>query len=150
MGEATMLAFSWTPIPLEDPRVLLDQARCEQFQSRLGQLHYKMTDVSEGVIVREGKLSLTTTSLEVDNLNTGSEYSLSIFATNPEGQFSESAGSTVTGRTLAAAHDVTMVVVGVIVGLLIIILVAVYLFLRRRGLPQRRKAIPQAETGVYS
>ena len=46
-------------------------------------------------------------------------------------------GSTVTGRTLAAAHDVTMVVVGVIVGLLvIIILVAVYLFLRRRGLAQ--------------
>ena len=34
--EATKLAFSWTPIPLEDPRVLLDQARCEQFQSRLG------------------------------------------------------------------------------------------------------------------
>jgi len=149
--EATMLAFSWTPIPLEDPRVLLDQARCEQFQSRLGQLHYKMTDVSEGVIVREGKLSLTATSLEVDNLNAGSEYSLSIFATNPEGQFSQSAGSTVTGRTLAAAHDVTMVVVGVIVGLLvIIILVAVYLFLRRRGLAQRRKPIPQGETGVYS
>ena len=37
--EATMLAFSWTPIPLEDPRVLLDQARCEQFQSRLGLLN---------------------------------------------------------------------------------------------------------------
>ena len=69
-----------------------------------------MTDVSEGVIVREGKLSLTATSLEVttvpsltvtgtltplkvDNLNAGSEYSLSIFATNPEGQFSQSAGN---------------------------------------------------------
>jgi len=37
--EATKLAFSWTPIPLEDPRVLLDQARCEQFQSRLGFLN---------------------------------------------------------------------------------------------------------------
>ena len=38
---------------------------------------------------------------------------------------------------MAAAHDATMVVVGVIVGLLvIIILVAVYLFLRRRGLAQ--------------
>ena len=41
---------------------------------------------------------------------------------------------------MAAAHDVNMVVVGVIVGLLvIIILVAVYLFLRRRGLPQVTK-----------
>ena len=37
--EATKLVFSWTPIPLEDPRVLLDQARCEQFQSRLGFLN---------------------------------------------------------------------------------------------------------------
>ena len=46
----------------------------------------------------------------------------------------------MTGRTLAAAHDVTMVVVGVIVGLLvIIILIAVYLFLRRRGLAQVTK-----------
>ena len=41
---------------------------------------------------------------------------------------------------MAAAHDVTMVVVGVIVGLLvIIILVAVYLFLRWRGLAQVTK-----------
>ena len=47
-------------------------------------------------------------------------------------------GSTIEAKTLAAeGHDVTMVVVGIIVGLIfIVILVALYAFLRRRGLPQ--------------
>ena len=46
-------------------------------------------------------------------------------------------GSTITATTAAAGHDVTMVVVGIIVGLIfIVILVALYAFLRRRGLPQ--------------
>ena len=46
-------------------------------------------------------------------------------------------GSTITATTAAAGHDVTMVVVGIIVGLIfIVILVALYAFLRRRGLSQ--------------
>ena len=46
-------------------------------------------------------------------------------------------GSTVSVRTVAASHDVTMVVVGTVVGLiLILLLLALYAFLRRRGLSQ--------------
>ena len=87
------------------------------------------------------------------SLTADTEYSLSIFVTDTEGEYEQGAsnqpfssfsvfdnlvtGSTVSGRTVAASHDVTMVVVGIVVGLaLILLLVALYAFLRRRGLPQ--------------
>jgi len=145
--EATKLSFSWANLPRDDPRILLKQNECERFESRPGQLHYKVVEQSEGVVVREGNLSLATSSLEVGSLTADTEYSLSIFVTDTEGEYEQ--GSTVSGRTVAASHDVTMVVVGIVVGLaLILLLVALYAFLRRRGLPQRRK--PRVETGVYS
>jgi len=151
-SEATKLSFTWADLPLHDPRIVLKQNECDQFQSLPGQLHYKMVKGSEGVIVREGNLSLTTSSLEVESLAADTEYSINIFVTDSEGRYDPAAGSTITARTLAAeGHDVTMVVVGVIVGLIfIVILVALYAFLRRRGLPQRRKPSPRVETGVYS
>merc|ERR1712037_347986 len=145
--EATKLSFSWANLPRNDPRILLKQNECERFESRPGQLHYKVVEQSEGVVVREGNLSLATSSLEVGSLTADTEYSLSIFVTDTEGEYEQ--GSTVSGRTVATSHDVTMVVVGIVVGLaLILLLVALYAFLRRRGLPQRRK--PRVETGVYS
>ena len=82
-SEATKLSFTWADLPLDDPRIVLKQNECDQFQSlpgdscmqdlvarieiikSSGQLHYKMVKGSEGVIVREGNLSLTTSSLEV-------------------------------------------------------------------------------------
>jgi len=147
--EATKLSFTWADLPLDDPRVVLNQNECERFESRPGQLHYKMVGVSDGVVVREGNLSLRETNLEVPSLTADTEYSFSIFVTDSEGKYDEAAGSTVLVRTEAGSHDVTMVVVGVVLGLiLILILVALYAFLRRRGLPQRRK--PRVETGVYS
>jgi len=150
-SESTKLSFTWADLPLDDPRILLKQNECEQFESLPGQLHYKIVEGSEGVIVREGNLSLTSTSLEVESLAADTEYSISIFVTDSEGRYDQAAGSTITATTAAAGHDVTMVVVGIIVGLiLIVILVALYAFLRRRGLPQRRKPLPRVETGVYS
>jgi len=149
--ESTKLSFTWADLPLDDPRILLKQNECEQFESLPGQLHYKIVEGSEGVIVREGNLSLTSTSLEVESLAADTEYSISIFVTDSEGRYDQAAGSTITATTAAAGHDVTMVVVGIIVGLIfIVILVALYAFLRRRGLPQRRKPLPRVETGVYS
>jgi len=87
--------------------------------------------------------------LKVGSLTADTEYSISIFVTDSKGNYNETAGSTVSVRTVAASHDVTMVVVGTVVGLiLILLLLALYAFLRRRGLSQRRK--PRVETGVYS
>merc|ERR1719397_2476156 len=150
--ESTKLSFTWADLPLDDPRILLKQNECEQFESLPGQLHYKIVEGSEGVIVREGNLSLTSTSLEVESLAADTEYSISIFVTDSEGRYDQAAGSTITATTAAAGHDVTIVVVGIIVGLIFIfLLVALYAFLRRRGLPQqRRKPLPRVETGVYS
>jgi len=158
-AQATKLGFTWARLNLHHPRVVLKQSDCEQFESRLGQLHYKLVETSEGVLdpllegvlVRDGNLSLSATSLEVEGLTADTEYSIGIFATNPQGRYDPAAGSTVSARTLTASHDMTMVVVGIIVGIILIVfLVVIYVFLRRHGLPQRRKPLPRVETGVYS
>ena len=82
-------------------------------------------------------------------LTADTEYSIHIFATNPQGRYDQAAGNyiipvrplsgninnTITGSTVSArtSHDMTMVVVGII---LIVFLVVIYVFLRRHGLPQ--------------
>ena len=35
-NEATKLSFTWAQLPRDDPRVVLKQAECERFESRLG------------------------------------------------------------------------------------------------------------------
>ena len=92
----------------------------------------------------------------MEGLTADTEYSIGIFATNPQGRYDPAAGnyiipvrplsgyinntitgSTVSARTLTASHDMTMVVVGIIVGIILIVfLVVIYVFLRRHGLPQ--------------
>ena len=91
--------------------------------------------------------------MKVGSLTADTDYSISIFVTDSEGRYDQAAGNhnplfsvntnnpvtgrTVSARTVAAPHDMTMVVVGIVVGLiLILLLVALYAFLRRRGLPQ--------------
>ena len=82
-NEATKLSFTWADLPLDDPRVLLNQNECERFESRpgnssnillhgftlsSGQLHYKMVVASDGVVVREGNLSLEASNLPVSTI----------------------------------------------------------------------------------
>ena len=49
--ETTKLGFTWARLRLDDPRVVLKQSDCEQFESRLGNFSKIMYEAAEASFV---------------------------------------------------------------------------------------------------
>ena len=146
--EEDSLSFSWTT-PLSDPRVSTAQEDCTQRQSRLGQVHYRLED-GAGERLHQGNLSLETTHLRLEGLRPDTGYSLHIFLTDSTGHWAEEAGAVVTRRTAPGGQDPTLVIAGVVGGLLFLLAVLLLGFLLRRCKHQHKRLPTQGDADYIS
>ena len=123
----TSLMFTWPRIDIE----------CKNHRSQLGRIQYILkTEVAGGETVREGRLELTSTNLELSELEPATSYHLSLHLTRTDGRWESGGGSKVEATTLPLAHRLLpphlllllLPPVIVLLGLLVLVFNVIFIF----------------------
>ena len=117
---ASSLKFTWPRIDIE----------CKKHRSQLGAIRYILKTKPEGEIIREGQLELSSTTLELSELEVDTSYSLNLHLARTDGRWDGRAGSKVDATTLPLSHRfpphlllLFLPVAIVLLGLLVLLLV---------------------------
>jgi len=150
--DSSSLSISWI-VPKSDPRVMLTEEFCDQFQgSELGQIHFEVED-SEGGKVTHGNVSVDDTQMKVGKLQGGKEYTVILFLTNIEGIFDRDRGVKIRAMTsLSGKGDGLGLGLGLGLGFLLVflIIIIIIVLIRRRMTSKDRKAFLPVRGNEYS
>jgi len=116
---SSSLMFGWPRIDME----------CKKQRSQLAGIRYILKTESSEEIVREGRLELTSTNLQLSELEPATRYSLSLHLARSDGRWDSGAGRKVKATTLPLSHLpphlllLLLPLVIVLLGLLVLLLV---------------------------
>ena len=116
---SSSLMFGWPRIDME----------CKKQRSQLAGIRYILKTESSEEIVREGRLELTSTNLQLSELEPATRYSLSLHLARSDGRWDSGAGRKVEATTLPLSHLpphlllLLLPLVIVLLGLLVLLLV---------------------------
>merc|ERR1719264_1492253 len=91
---SSSLMFAWPRIDME----------CKKQRSQLAGIRYILKTDSSEEIVREGRLELTSTNLQLSELEPATRYSLSLHLARSDGRWDSGAGRKVKATTLPLSH----------------------------------------------